>query len=61
MEYISCAEAAENWGISARRVQKLCEDNRIPSAVKFSRIWLIPKDAEKPVDGRRIDSKIIDK
>ena len=32
MEYISCAEAAEKWGISARRVQKLCEDNRIPGA-----------------------------
>ena len=61
MEYMSCAEAAGKWGISERRVQKLCEDNRIPSAVKFSRVWLIPKDAEKPVDGRRIDSKIIDK
>ena len=61
MEYISCAEAAEKWGISARRVQKLCEDNRIPGAVKFIRGWLIPKNAEKPVDGRRIDSKIIDK
>ena len=61
MEYASCAEAAEKWGISQRRVQKLCEENRIPGAVKFSRIWLIPNDAEKPVDGRRIDSKIIDK
>ena len=61
MEYMSAPQAAEKWGISARRVQKLCEDNRIPSAVKFSRVWLIPKDAEKPVDGRRIDSKIIDK
>ena len=61
MEYVSCAEAAEKWGISQRRVQKLCEENRIPGAVKFSRVWLIPKDAEKPVDGRRIDSKIIDK
>ena len=61
MEYASCAEAAEKWGISQRRVQKLCEENRIPGAVKFSRIWLIPKDAEKSVDGRRIDSKIIDK
>ena len=61
MEYASCAEAAEKWGISQRRVQKFCEENRIPGAVKFSRIWLIPKDAEKPVDGRRIDSKIIDK
>lgn len=53
MEYMSCAEAATKWGISERRVQKLCEDNRIPCAVKFSRIWLIPKDAEKPVDGRK--------
>ena len=61
MEYMSAPQAAEKWGISERRVQKLCEDNRIPGAVKFSRVWLIPKDAEKPVDGRRIDSKIIDK
>ena len=62
MEYVSCAEVAAKWGISERRVQKLCEEGeRIPGAVKFSRIWLIPKDAEKPVDGRRIDSKIIDK
>lgn len=53
MEYISCADAAEKWGISARRVQKLCEVGRIPGAVKFSRVWLIPKDAEKPVDGRK--------
>ena len=53
MEYISCAEAAAKWGISERRVQKLCESERIPGAVKFSRVWLIPKDAEKPVDGRR--------
>ena len=53
MEYMSCAEAAEKWGISQRRVQKLCEENRIPGAVKFSRGWLIPKDAEKPIDGRR--------
>ena len=53
MEYISCAEAAAKWDISERRVQKLCEENRIPGAVKFSRVWLIPKDAEKPIDGRR--------
>lgn len=33
-------------GISARRVQKLCEGERIPGAVKFSRVWSMPKDAE---------------
>lgn len=53
MEYISCAEVAAKWGISERRVQKLCEGERIPGAVKFSRIWLIPKDAEKPFDRRK--------
>ena len=52
MEYMSCAKAAKKWGISERRVQKLCEENRIPDAVKFSRVWLLPQDAEKPVDKR---------
>ena len=52
MDYISAPEAAENWGISERRVQKLCKENRIPGVVRFSLIWLIPKDAKKPEDGR---------
>lgn len=52
MEYISCPEIAKQWGISERRVQKLCEDGRIPGVVKFSRMWLIPKDTQKPTDGR---------
>jgi len=52
MEYISCAKAAEKWGISERRVQKLCEGERISGVVKFSHVWLIPKDAKKPADGR---------
>ena len=52
MDYISAPEAAENWGISERRGQKLCKENRIPGVVRFSRIWLIPKDAKKPEDGR---------
>ncbi len=49
---MSAPEAAKKWGISERRVQKLCEDNRIPGVAKSSRLWLIPKDAEKPVDAR---------
>ena len=52
LEYISAPEAAQKWGISERRVQKLCEENRIPGVAKFSRLWLIPKDAEKPTDAR---------
>ena len=52
IEFISAPEAAKKWGISERRVQKLCKENRIPGVTKISRMWLIPKDAEKPIDGR---------
>ena len=52
MDYISAKEAAEKWGISERRIQKLCEENRIPGVVRFVRVWAIPKDVEKPEDGR---------
>ena len=53
MEYMSCPEAAMKWGISERRVQRLCEDNRIPGVSKLGNMWLIPKDAVKPADRRR--------
>jgi len=52
MDFISAKEAAEKWGISERRIQKLCEQNRIPGAIRFVRVWAIPKDAYKPKDGR---------
>ena len=53
LEYISAPEAAKKWGVSERWVQILCEQSRIPGVAKFSRMWLIPKDAEKPADSRR--------
>lgn len=56
LEYISASEAAKKWEISERRVQKLCEENRISGVIKFSRMWLIPKNAEKPID-KRLKSK----
>ena len=52
MEYMSAPEAAAKWGISERRVQKLCEGKRIPGVSKLGYMWLIPKDAEKPADAR---------
>lgn len=52
MKYMSCPEAAEKWGISERRVQILCKEDRIPGVSKIGYMWLIPKDAERPIDGR---------
>ena len=36
---------AEEWGISKRRVQIYCEENRIEGAFKYGQYLLIPKDA----------------
>lgn len=51
-DYSTIKETAARWGISARRVQKMCADGRIPGATKFGRDWAIPSDIEKPVDAR---------
>ncbi len=56
-EYMTVQEAAKKWELSERRVQKLCAENRIDGIVRLSRVWLIPKDAEKPVDGRKKENK----
>ncbi|KAB1434549.1 DNA-binding protein [Candidatus Galacturonibacter soehngenii] len=52
MDYISVRDAAIKWAISERRIQKLCEENRIDGVVRFGRSWAIPKDAPKPLDTR---------
>lgn len=57
MEYMSCPEAAKKWGISDRRVQKLCEENRIIGVSRIGNMWLIPKNAEKPNDRRKKNVK----
>ena len=46
--YMTAREAAEKWGVTPRQVQILCKEKRIPGASRMSRIWVIPKDAEKP-------------
>ena len=53
MDYMTLKEASEKWGVSIRQINYYCAGGRIPGAVKMATIWLIPKDAEKPADGRR--------
>lgn len=50
--YMTAGEAAEKWGVSHRRVITLCQENRIPDAGMLGNMWIMPKDATKPVDGR---------
>ncbi len=56
MDYLTTSEIAERWGISARRVQVLCKEGRVEGAV-YKGVWLIPADAEKPVDPRKNNNR----
>lgn len=52
IQYMSAREAAEKWNISQRRVSILCSESRIPDVAMLGNMWLIPRNAEKPVDAR---------
>jgi excisionase family DNA binding protein len=53
MDYMSVKEAAKQWGVSERWVQKFCVTNRIPNVQRFGRSWMIPKNAIRPDDLRK--------
>ena len=57
MDYMTLKEASEKWGVSSRQINYYCTDGRIPGAVKMAGVWLIPKTAEKPIDGRTKQGK----
>lgn len=52
MKYIKVSEAAAKWGISARRVRLLCEQGRIAGVERKGNLYMIPEDAEQPIDAR---------
>ena len=57
MDYMTLKEAAEKRGVTPRRVNYYCAGGRIPGALKMAGVWLIPKNAEKPIDGRTKQGK----
>ena len=48
MEFITVKEAAEKWQVSVRRVQILCNSDRIKGAYRFGKSWMIPSTAVLP-------------
>lgn len=52
MDYMSVREAAEKWGLSIRRVQVICEQNKIEGVSRLGNAYAIPDNAERPKDGR---------
>jgi hypothetical protein len=59
MDYMTIAEASGKWGLSARRIQVLCAQGRIPGTERLGYCWAIPKNATKPTDARIKNGKYI--
>ena len=59
MDYMTLREASEKWGISTRQINYYCTEDRILGAVKMAGVWLVPKDADKPIDGRTKQGKAL--
>lgn len=54
MNYVPSSVKAGEWKISQRRVAILCKEGRIKGAELVGNRWLIPNDAQKPEDPRRV-------
>ena len=52
MGYLTAKQFSERWGISERRIIKLCKEDRISGAVKNGMVWEIPEETLKPSDRR---------
>ncbi len=52
MAYLTAKQFSEIWGITERRIIKLCKENRIHGAIKNGMVWEIPEDTLKPSDRR---------
>ena len=61
IQYMSAREAAEKWNISQRRVSILCSEGRIPDVAMLGNMWIIPRNAEKPVDARMKRNTVTEK
>ena len=55
----SCKQIAIEWGLSERTINDLCKKGKIDGAIKVGRMWQIPDDATKPVDGRITSGKYV--
>ena len=52
MKYITVSEASKKWNINERRVRALLKEKRIEGAILQGHKYLIPENANKPLDRR---------
>ena len=55
MDFITAKDAAQKWGVSVRRVQILCNQERIKGAYRFGKSWMIPSTSVLPNAHRKYE------
>lgn len=56
-DYYTAKDIAKTWQLSHRRVSELCFDGRVDGAIMIGKMWLIPKNTQKPIDARTVESQ----
>ncbi len=56
-DYKTIRQVADEWGVTVRRVQMLCNDGKIPGAIKYGKSWILPTDVERPFDKRSMKGR----
>lgn len=59
MRYFSTSQIGNKWGCSSRWMAELCEAGRIKGAQKAGSNWIIPENADRPVDARIKSGKYV--
>ena len=54
-------EISQIWNIDERRITMLCRQGKIVGAKKEGKLWLLPENAPKPVDGRYKSQTVIER
>lgn len=57
IDYLTVKEAGEKWNVSGRMVTIYCTSGKIKGAIKKGNLWLVPTEAEKPLDHRTLKAK----
>lgn len=57
MDYLTVKEVGNRWHVSGRMVTIYCKTGKIEGAIKKGNLWLVPQNAEKPLDGRTSNAR----
>lgn len=64
-QFVNASEAARRLGTSPQKLSDWCRRGRVPGAVKFANMWIMPVDSLEKIDvpkmGRPVKERVEEK